>query len=68
VLLFLGKEFSQPTFSRGLTGLNISCQLLPELKIDMLKTSIGSWFRLRRWNILRQRRVRPCCEIFIFLE
>jgi len=39
---FLGSDFSQPTFSRALKALNISCQLLPELKIDMLKTSIGS--------------------------
>jgi hypothetical protein len=34
--------FSQPIFSRAFNGLKISRQLLPELKIDMLKTSMGS--------------------------
>jgi len=45
---------SQPTVSRAFNGLKISCQLLPELKIDMLKTSIGSCVRGRWRKIVRQ--------------
>jgi len=55
------------TFSRCGTGLKMRFHPLPELKIDMFKTSIGSCQRLRRWQNFRCFVRLVCLRFIVFI-